>query len=142
MHYLRKEQPLLRGERVLPSVFLAVTSTSRFLVRVRFATSGPARDTGTAGLPLTMSHAAYEESDQGLDGAANKPGGHELFERKRQLIFTDCCNHRFIKAVVRDLLIFLDFLERPQLIAEHDEIPDEVTCRFAHGLDLTLPASP
>jgi hypothetical protein len=68
------------------------------------------------------------------DHATYKPCGHEFFERKHQLIFTDCCDHRFIKTVVSECLIFVDLVEYVAVVAEYQKIPDDVACRFAHGL--------
>jgi hypothetical protein len=75
------------------------------------------------------------------DDTAYKAGCHELFERKQQLIFTDCCDHRFIKTVVSERLIFVDLVEDLAVVAEHDEIPNEVACRFAHGLYSNSPGN-
>jgi hypothetical protein len=68
------------------------------------------------------------------DDAAYKAGGHELFQREQQLIFTDRCDYRFIKTVVSEHLIFVNLFGQLSVVAEHDEIPNEVACRFAHGL--------
>jgi hypothetical protein len=70
------------------------------------------------------------------DDTAYKAGGHELFQRERHLILTDRYDYPFIKVVIYERLVFAEFLDRPPFVAEHDEIPDEVVCRFAHGLYL------
>ena len=54
------------------------------------------------------------------------------------MIFTDRSDYPFIKVVIYACLIFPEFLVRLAIVAEFDEIPDEVACRFAHGLILAL----
>jgi hypothetical protein len=68
------------------------------------------------------------------DDTAFKPRSHELFEREQQLILTDRCDYPLIKVVIYERLTFPEFFDCPPFVAEHDEIPDEVVCRFAHGL--------
>jgi hypothetical protein len=70
------------------------------------------------------------------DDTAFKPRSHELFEREQQLILTDRCDYPLIKVVIYERLTFPEFFDCPPFVAEHDEIPDEVVCRFAHGLYL------
>jgi hypothetical protein len=79
------------------------------------------------------------ETAPSSDDTAYKAGGHELFQRERQLIFTDRCDYPFIKVVIYARLIFPEFLDRLPFVAEHDEIPDEVACRFAHGAVFAFP---
>jgi hypothetical protein len=61
------------------------------------------------------------------DSAAYKPGGHELSGRKQQLIFTDCCDYRFIKTVVCERVKFVDPLNafRPlqRMMKSHTSSP-------------------
>jgi hypothetical protein len=39
-----------------------------------------------------------------------------------------------IKVLIYERLIFPEFCERLPFVAEHNEIPDDIACRFAHGL--------
>jgi hypothetical protein len=67
-------------------------------------------------------------------GTAYKASSHELVQRERKLIFTNCCDCPFIKVAIYERLKFPEFFDRLPFVAEYDEIPNEVVRRFAHGL--------